>query len=205
MEPTERSMPPVTMTKVMPMARKALSATCFDINTRLRRRQEIRRGEGKDDQHRKQRDESAQPHQVERQRAAAAAGGARISGSGHGWVPWWRVWGPWPAEEAATMAASVASARSRRAVRRPWLITAMRSERARASSRSDVTKTTPRPFAARLAHDAENIALGADVDAAARLVHQQDLGLGQQRLADHDLLLVAAGQRGDGQRGDRRP
>jgi hypothetical protein len=30
-EPTDRSMPPVMMTKVMPMARKALSATCFDI------------------------------------------------------------------------------------------------------------------------------------------------------------------------------
>ncbi len=34
-EPTERSMPPVMMTKVMPMARKALSATCFDIRIRL--------------------------------------------------------------------------------------------------------------------------------------------------------------------------
>ena len=34
-EPTERSMPPVIMTKVMPIARKALRATCFDISTRL--------------------------------------------------------------------------------------------------------------------------------------------------------------------------
>src|SRR3990170_1001775 len=31
MDPTERSIPPVMMTNVMPMARKALSATCFDI------------------------------------------------------------------------------------------------------------------------------------------------------------------------------
>src|SRR6478609_3235671 len=34
-EPTDRSMPPVMMTKVMPIARKALSATCFDIRMRL--------------------------------------------------------------------------------------------------------------------------------------------------------------------------
>ena len=51
------------------------------------------------------------------------------------------------------------------------------------------------------AHDAEHVALGADVDAAARLVHQQHLGRGHQRLADHHLLLVAAGQRRDGQGG----
>ena len=34
-EPTDRSMPPVTMTKVMPIARNAFWATCFDISTRL--------------------------------------------------------------------------------------------------------------------------------------------------------------------------
>ena len=33
----------------------------------------VRRGEGEEDQHREQRDEGAQPHQVQRQRAAAAA------------------------------------------------------------------------------------------------------------------------------------
>jgi hypothetical protein len=34
-EPTDRSIPPVMITKVMPIARKALRATCFDINTRF--------------------------------------------------------------------------------------------------------------------------------------------------------------------------
>ena len=34
-EPTDRSMPPVMMTKVMPMARNAFSATCFDMSTKL--------------------------------------------------------------------------------------------------------------------------------------------------------------------------
>jgi len=35
MEPTDRSIPPVMMTKVIPMARKAFSATCFDTITAL--------------------------------------------------------------------------------------------------------------------------------------------------------------------------
>ncbi len=34
-EPTDRSMPPVMMTKVMPIARNAFSATCFDIRIKL--------------------------------------------------------------------------------------------------------------------------------------------------------------------------
>ena len=42
-----------------------------------------------------------------------------------------------------------------------------------------------------------DLELRADVDAARRLVEQQDLRLRQQRLAEHDLLLVAAGKRAD--------
>ena len=34
-EPTERSMPPVTITNVIPIARNAFSATCFDIRMRF--------------------------------------------------------------------------------------------------------------------------------------------------------------------------
>ena len=56
---------------------------------------------------------------------------------------------PWPIEEAATILASLASARSNSAVRRPWLMTATRSESARTSSRSDVTNKMPMPCAAR--------------------------------------------------------
>ena len=40
-----------------------------------------------------------------------------------------------------------------------------------------------------------DLGLRADVDAAGRLVEQQQLRPGQQLLAEHDLLLVAAGQR----------
>jgi hypothetical protein len=34
-DPTDRSMPPVMITNVIPIARKALSATCFDIRIML--------------------------------------------------------------------------------------------------------------------------------------------------------------------------
>ena len=80
---------------------------------------------------------------------------------------------------------------------RPLLITAMRSDSAITSSRSEVTKRMPRPVGREAAHGAEDVGLGPDVDAAARLVHQQHLRPGHQRLADDDLLLVAARERGD--------
>ena len=46
-----------------------------------------------------------------------------------------------------------------------------------------------------VAHQLENLALGADIDAAGRIVEQQDARLGQQHLAEDHLLLVAAGER----------
>ena len=45
--------------------------------------------------------------------------------------------------------------------------------------------------------DAVDLPLRADVDAARRLVHDQDLRVGVQPLADDDLLLVAAGEIAD--------
>ena len=39
-----------------------------------------------------------------------------------------------------------------------------------------------------------NLVLGADVDAARRLVEEQNIGLRQQPTAKNDLLLVAAGE-----------
>ena len=47
----------------------------------------------------------------------------------------------------------------------------------------------------------EDLGLGADVDAPCRLVEQQHPRLGQEALGDHDLLLVAARERGDGRIG----
>ena len=47
------------------------------------------------------------------------------------------------------------------------------------------------------AHQRVDLGLGADVDAAGRLVHDQDLRVGLQPLAEDDLLLVAAGELAD--------
>ena len=47
------------------------------------------------------------------------------------------------------------------------------------------------------AHQRVDLGLGADVDAAGRLVHDQDPRLGLQPLAEDDLLLVAAGELAD--------
>ena len=45
-----------------------------------------------------------------------------------------------------------------------------------------------------VAHQLEDLALGADVDAAGRVVEQEHARLGQQHLAEDHLLLVAAGE-----------
>ena len=60
----------------------------------------------------------------------------------------------------------------------------------------------PRPLRGELAQPRVNLALGADVDAARRLVEQQQPRLAEDLLGQHDLLLVAAGQRADRDRRD---
>ena len=45
-----------------------------------------------------------------------------------------------------------------------------------------------------LVHQAVDLGFGADVDAARRLVHDQDLRVQRQPLGDDDLLLIAAGE-----------
>ena len=65
------------------------------------------------------------------------------------------------------------------------------------------------PLRGELEDQPVDLLLGADVDAARRLVEQQDARLGRQPFADHDLLLVAAGERGgcliDAGAADREP
>ena len=53
------------------------------------------------------------------------------------------------------------------------------------------------PLGGELAHARVNLALGADVDAARRLVEQQQARLAEHFLGEHDLLLIAARQRAD--------
>ena len=52
----------------------------------------------------------------------------------------------------------------------------------------------PLPCVGQLVDDRVDLVLGADIDAARRLVEDQHLGVGEQPLRQHHLLLVAAGE-----------
>ena len=101
---------------------------------------------------------------------------------------------------AVIMAISLSwSASSRRIspVTRPSRIVTMRSETARISGSSDEMAITAMPRIRHLQKQVVHLDLGADVDAARRLVDDQDLGPERQPAGQHHLLLVAAGQIGD--------
>ena len=79
----------------------------------------------------------------------------------------------------------------------PSCITAMRSLTPITSSMSlEIIRIGDAGVGER-AHQLVDLALGADVDAARRLVEDHHLGLHRQPLGEHDLLLVAAGERAD--------
>src|SRR5580704_17899218 len=59
-------------------------------------------------------------------------------------------------------------------------------------------------FSGELANPGVDFPLGADVHAARRLVEQQEPGTAKNFLGQHDLLLIAAGERADGNLGQRR-
>ena len=77
---------------------------------------------------------------------------------------------------------------------RPSRMTRIRVQSPASSASSDETTTTPSPAAARSPISAVDLGLGADVDAARRLVEQQHPASAQQPAGEHDLLLVAAGE-----------
>ena len=80
---------------------------------------------------------------------------------------------------------------------RPRLSTTTRSQRPSSSGISLEAMRTPSPCRGELANAGVNLALGADVDAARRLVEQQSRGSAEHFLGEHDLLLIAARQRAD--------
>ena len=65
------------------------------------------------------------------------------------------------------------------------------------SSSSEEISTTPRPVCGQLVDQRLHLGLGADVDAAGRLVEQQHLRVQAQQPGEEHLLLVAAGQLAD--------
>ena len=75
---------------------------------------------------------------------------------------------------------------------RPSAITTMRSASASTSGRSDETTSSATPLSASAAQQAVDLGAGADVDAARRLVDDQQPRLHRQPLGEQHLLLVAA-------------
>ena len=102
-----------------------------------------------------------------------------------------------PATASAMMRCSVQSARSSTPVTRPSCMTTTRSLRCSTSSMSLLIITIDTPSRASAPQQPVDFRLGADVDAARRLVDDQHLRREREPLGEHDLLLVAAAQRGD--------
>ena len=78
--------------------------------------------------------------------------------------------------------------------RLPSHITMMRSQTPISSGISGRNHDNGLALLYQLAEQQVNIALGADIDAAGRLIEDDDIRVVQQPLGDNDLLLVAAGQ-----------
>ena len=85
-------------------------------------------------------------------------------------------------------------ARSNSATSRPSRITSTRSLMPSTSGSSLEIIRMATPCAGELAHQAMDLGLGADVDAARRLVEDQQLRIVGEPFAEHDLLLIAAGE-----------
>ena len=110
-------------------------------------------------------------------------------------------WGRRPPSWGRAWASRSASVRARAVDQPPWA--GRRAPRGsgrtgRPARPAPTTRpATARPSAARSRIEPVDLGLGADVDAAGRLVEQQDAAVAQQPAGQHDLLLVAAGQLGD--------
>ena len=91
----------------------------------------------------------------------------------------------------------VASSRAISPVTRPSRIVTMRSQTARISGSSDEMTITAMPDFAISIKQIVHLDLGADVDAARRLVDDQDFRPQREPARQHHLLLVAAGEIAD--------
>ena len=96
---------------------------------------------------------------------------------------------------AATIASSDASACGRVAATLPLLNTMTRSQRWTSSGVSRAEQDDGFALGRHCAQRKVDLALGLDVDAAGRIIQEQDRRLERQPFRQRDLLLVAAGQR----------
>ena len=80
---------------------------------------------------------------------------------------------------------------------RPFRMTSTRSAFVISSAISEVIRTIATPSARDAAQDRVDLRLGADIDAARRLVQDEHARIGDEAAAEKDLLLIAARQRAE--------
>ena len=185
-EPTDRSIPPATMTIVMPSAAMQTIAVCRAISSRLAGAEELRADERR---RRRARPASSPSEHDRRRRAQRSAPSSRASRSGR--VHHQRVLRPVRAGRGGPS--------------RPRHMTAIAVAEAEQLGQiaadhqhgpAGVRVPSPRPDASRVEQRVD-LRLAADVDAARRLVEQQDVDVVVQQARERDLLLVAARQLAD--------
>ena len=177
-EPTDSSMPPVMMTKAWPIANRPNRPIRLAVLARLigDRKRGLMNG-----------------HDAPTTRISRSRPRSFFSMTSR---PPPRCRSRCPTASRSTFS-SLNSSRSRKPAIRPSCITAMRSLTPITSSMSLEIISTATPASASAAHQPVDLGLGADVDAARRLVEDHHLRLHRQPLGEHDLLLVAARQRAD--------
>ena len=176
-EPGERSMPPVTITKVSPTATMPISEVASRIESRLA---VVRNGgvvSGEIDRRwRRRRPRSSARSAASRSRRALRdrpVAGAVCSGAVHDGSDRLDV-GRSAKAASAMMRSWLKSARATSPASRPVRITRMRSQRPSSSSMSEETMRIAPPPAGEIADEAIDLDLGADIDPARRLVEQED-------------------------------
>ncbi len=173
-DPTERSIPAVSSTKVMPTAAMPMKAACLTMLPRFRARGTRR---------------APRTEQHDGEDMSTVACRSVEVGRGGDIMP--------PLSRKAAAGAACFAVERRREGRddSPRLITRMRSHRPMSSSSSDEMTRSPAAAPPQAVGDGVDLVLGPHVDAARRLVEDEEPRVGGQPLADHHLLLVAARER----------
>src|SRR5579883_620174 len=199
-DPTERSMPPLRITKVMPIAMMALMATCF---TRMVRLAALRKaGErientasNANNATRARPRNSSVPTVPARPRGDGAAMVLRAAPA----LATRRSPGKRERRRRCRHQSVFGSFGCRKMARNPsrrhYHDARRQSHDFRQVGGSEQHRHAPRR---QTPDDLVNLTAGADIDTAGRLVEQEQLGRRQQIACQHHLLLIASAQAGDG-------
>ena len=192
-EPTDRSMPPATITIVMPSAAMQTIAVCRAISSRLPGAKKLRARRGR-------RRSIGHQHEAEHGTAGARQ---RPRQSCRALGPRCREHHPSARSDSAAGRARLqpAAAHDRDAIAEAEQLGQVAADQT--GPRSAVASIGLRRRRPARRSSAVDLRLAADVDAARRLVEQQDVDVVMQQPRERDLLLVAAGELADRLRGPR--